>query len=192
MQDEIVKVRDLDRDAIDALFRRYMQQAYAISFHLCAGDQEQARDLAQEAFLKALRTIDTFRGEASFLTWLYRIIYNTWLDSRKQSTRWAAVFSPWRWARQKGDADRQILEEPPDSDMKNNPLHVLQAHQLDRDLQKVLQALPDKQRIVFQLKVLNDMSIKEIAHILNCAEGTVKSHLFRATQHVHEALRDWA
>ena len=190
-QELIAKVREHDRDALDALFRRYMQQAYAISFHLCAGDQEQARDLAQEALLKAVRNIGQFKGEALFSTWLYRIIYTTWLDSRKQSSRWAAVFSPWRWARQKGDADREILEEPPDSDVKNNPLHALQAHQLDRDLQKALQALPDKQRIVFQLKVLNDMSIKEIAAVLNSAEGTVKSHLFRATQHLQEALRDW-
>ena len=190
-QELIAKVRQHDRDALDALFGRYMQQAYAISFHLCAGDQDQARDLAQEALLKAVRTIDTFRGEALFSTWLYRIIYTTWLDSRKQRIRWAAVFSPWRWAKQKGDADREILEEPPDSAVQNNPLHVLQEHQLDSDLQKALQALPDKQRIVFQFKVLNDMSIKEIAHILQCAEGTVKSHLFRATQHLQQALRDW-
>lgn len=191
-QELIAKVREHDRDALDALFRRNMQQAYAISFHLCAGDQEQARDLAQEALLKAVRTIDTFRGEALFSTWLYRIIYTTWLDSRKQSSRWAAVFSPWRWASQKGDADREIPDEPPDSAVKNNPLHVLQGKQLDRDLQKALHALPDKQRIVFQLKVLNDMSIKEIAAVLNSAEGTVKSHLFRATQHLQKTLRDWA
>jgi RNA polymerase sigma-70 factor (ECF subfamily) len=190
-QELIAKVREHDRDALDALFSRYMQQAYAISFHLCAGDQEAARDLAQEALLKAVRTIDTFRGEALFSTWLYRIIYTTWLDSRKQRTRWAAVFTPWRWARQKGDADKEILEEPPDSDVQNNPLQALQGKQLDSDLRTALQTLPDKQRIVFQFKVLNDMSIKEIAHILNCAEGTVKSHLFRATQHLQKALRDW-
>ena len=190
-QELIAKVREHDRDALDALFRRYMQQAYAISFHLCAGDQEQARDLAQEALLKAVRTIDTFRGEALFSTWLYRIIYNTWLDNRKQSSRWMDIFSPWRWAQQKGEPDREILEEPPDSDLKKNPLNVLQAHQLDRDLQKALQALPDKQRIVFQLKVLDEMSIKEIAAVLNSAEGTIKSHLFRATQHLQKTLRDW-
>jgi len=190
-EQDIAKIREQDRDALDALFGRYMQKAYAISCHLCSGDREQARDLTQEALLKAVRTIDSFRGGASFSTWLYRIIYTTWLDSRRQFTRWAGVFSPWRWAKQKGDADREILEDPPDSDTRKNPVNMLQEKQLERELNKALQELPERQRIVFQFKVLNEMSIKEIAHVLNCAEGTVKSHLFRATQHVQHALRDW-
>jgi RNA polymerase sigma-70 factor, ECF subfamily len=192
MQDDIAKIREHDRDALDALFRRYMQQAYAISFHLCAGDREQARDLTQEALLKAVRSIDSFRGEASFSTWLYRIIYTTYLDSRKQLSRWAAVFSPWRWVRQKNEPDTELQDDPPDSAVKHNPLNTLHAQQLDRDVRKALQTLPEKQRIVFQFKVFNDMSIKEIAHVLNCAEGTVKSHLFRATQQLQKSLRDWA
>jgi len=192
MQDDlIVKVREQDREALDALFSRHMQQAYAVSFHLCSGDREQARDLAQEALLKAVRTIDTFKGEASFSTWLYRIIYTTYLDRRRQAGRWAAVFSPWRWVKQKGDFSSDTPEEPPDSAAKHDPLQALQGQHLEKELRRALQALPDKQRIVFQLKVLHDMSIKEIAHILNCADGTVKSHLFRATQQLQKALRDW-
>lgn len=192
MHDELIaKVREHDRDALDALFSRHMQKAFAIACNLCSGDREQAQDLTQEALLKAVRNIDAFRGEASFSTWLYRIIYTTYLDGIKQRGRWTDIFSPWRRAKQKGDADREIPEEPPDSDVKKNPLNVLQAHQLDRDLQKALQKLPEKQRIVFQFKVLSDMSIKEIATIMNSAEGTVKSHLFRATQHLQKNLRDW-
>jgi RNA polymerase sigma-70 factor (ECF subfamily) len=192
MQDDLIaKVRKHDKDALDELFSRHMQRAYAIAFNLCSGDREQAKDLTQDALLKAVRTIGQFRGEASFSTWLYRIIYTTYLDSRKQLSRWTDVFSPWRWAKQKGEPDKEILEEPPDSDVKKNPLNVLQGKQLDGDLQKALQELPDKQRIVFQFKVLNDMSIKEIAGVMNSAEGTVKSHLFRATQHLQETLSDW-
>ena len=190
-EQDIAKVREHDKDALDALFSRHMQKAFAMSLNLCSGDREQARDLTQEALLKAVRNIGQFKGEASFSTWLYRIIYNTFLDNRKQLTRWTDIFSPWRWMKQKGDADREIPEEPPDSDAKKNPLNQLQGNQLDRDLQKALQALPDTQRIVFQLKVLNEMSIKEIATVMNSAEGTVKSHLFRATQHLQKTLRDW-
>ena len=190
-EQDIAKVREHDKDALDALFGLHMQKAFAMSLNLCSGDREQARDLTQEALLKAVRNIGQFKGEASFSTWLYRIIYTTYLDSRKQLTRWTSIFSPWRWAKQKGEADRDILEEPPDSDEKKNPLNQLQGNLLDRDLQKALQALPDKQRIVFQLKVLNEMSIKEIATVMNSAEGTVKSHLFRATQHLQKTLRGW-
>ena len=189
--DLIAKVRSHDKDALDELFSRHMQRAYAIACSLCSGDREQARDLTQDALLKAVRSIDAFKSKASFSTWLYRIIYNTYLDSRKQSTRWSDVFSPWRWAKQKDDPDREILEEPPDNDAKKNPLNRLQGKQFDSDLQEALKALPEKQRIVFQLKVLNDMSIKEIATVMNSAEGTVKSHLFRATQHLQKTLRDW-
>jgi RNA polymerase sigma-70 factor (ECF subfamily) len=190
-QDLIAKVREQDKDALDELFSRYMQKAFAMAFNLCSGDREQARDLTQEALLKAVRNIEKFRGEALFSTWLYRIIYTTYLDDRKQLARWADIFSPWRWSKQKGQPDKEILEEPPDSDVKKNPLNQLQGKHLDSELQNALKALPEKQRIVFQCKVLNDMTIKEIAHILNSAEGTVKSHLFRATQHLQKTLGDW-
>jgi len=190
-QDLIDKVREHDKDALDELFSRYMQKAFAMAFNLCSGDREQARDLTQEALLKAVRNIEKFRGEALFSTWLYRIIYTTYLDDRKQFARWIDVFSPWRWAKQKGEPDKEILEEPPDSDVKKNPLNLLQGKHLDSELQNALKALPEKQRIVFQCKVFNEMTIKEIAHILNSAEGTVKSHLFRATQHLQKTLGDW-
>lgn len=191
-QELIAKIRKHDRDALDTLFSRYMQKAYVMALHLCSGDQEQARDLTQEALLKAVKNIDTFRGDASFSTWLYRIMYTTYLDSRKQSARWTDIFSPWRWARQKGEADRDIPEEQPDRDVKNNPLNMLQKKQLDRQLQDALQQLPEKQRVVFQFKVFNDMSIQEIATVMKCAEGTIKSHLFRATRQLQKTLRDWA
>ncbi len=190
-QDLIAKVREQDKDALDELFSRYMQKVYAISFNLCSGDREQAQDLTQEAFLKAVRNINSFRAEATFSTWMYRIIYNTYLDGRKKRSRWTDVFSPWRWRPQKGEVDRGILEEPPDLDDNKNPMKVLQGKQLDKELQNALKELPEKQRIVFQFKVFNEMSIKEIADIMKSAEGTVKSHLFRATRHLQKRLNDW-
>ncbi len=192
MQDDLIaKVRTQDKDALDELFSCHMQRVYAIAFNLCSGDREQARDLTQESLLKAVRKINSFNGKASFSTWLYRIIYNTWLDDRKKQNRWTDILSPWRWARQRGDVNREILEEPSDCNVKNNPLNALQGKQLDGVLQKALQELPEKQRIVFQLKVLNEMTIKEIAAVMHCADGTIKSHLFRATQQLQKKLGDW-
>jgi RNA polymerase sigma-70 factor (ECF subfamily) len=192
MRDELIaKIREQDRDALDDLFSRHMQKAFAVSLHLCSGDREKAGDLTQEALLKAVRTIDSFKGKSSFSTWLYRIIYNTWLDDGKTQRRWTDIFVPWRWAKQKDDPNREILEETPDSDKKNNPLNAFQGKQFDGALRKALMALPEKQRIVFQFKVFNEMSIREIADIMNSAEGTVKTHLFRATQHLQKTLSDW-
>jgi len=191
-KDLIEKIRRQDRDALDELFSQYMQKAFAVSFQLCGGNRDQAQDLTQEAMLKAIKNIQKFRGEASFSTWLYRIIYNTYLDSRKKQQRWMNIFSPWRWKKQKNDPDRNIPEEPRDMDRNNSPLQALQGSELGQAVQKAIRQLPENQRIVFQLKVFNEMTLKEIAKMMGSAEGTVKSHLFRATRSLQERLGEWA
>ena len=191
-KDLIEKIRRQDRDALDELFSQYMQKAFAVSFQLCGGNRDQAQDLTQEAMLKAIKNIQKFRGEASFSTWLYRIIYNTYLDSRKKQQRWMNIFSPWRWKKQKNDPDRNIPEEPRDMDRNNSPLQALQGSELGQAVQKAIRQIPENQRIVFQLKVFNEMTLKEIAKMMGSAEGTVKSHLFRATRSLQERLGEWA
>ena len=180
-----------DKDALDELFHRYLNQSYAIAFNICSGDHEQAQDITQDAFLKVLRNIKRFRGEAEFSTWLYRIIYNTYLDSRKQRLKWLHIFSSWQIKKNKDGFGKEVLMEPPDKKGINNPLNVLQTKHFGQDIQKALSLLPDKQRIVFQLKVINEMSIKQIGKITGFAEGTVKTHLFRATRSLQKTLKDW-
>jgi RNA polymerase sigma-70 factor (ECF subfamily) len=189
--DLLVRAREQDRDALDELFTRYLDQAHAIAFSLCSGDHEQAQDITQEAFLKVLKNINRFRGESEFSTWLYRIIYNTYLDNIKQRLKWGHIFSFWRIKKDKGGSGKEVLEEPPDNKESGKPFNVLQTKHFDQEIQKALKLLPEKQRIVFQLKVINEMSIKEIAKITGSADGTVKSHLFRATRSLQKTLNDW-
>ena len=190
-EDLLVRAREQDRDALEELFTRYLDQAHAIAFNMCSGDHEQAQDLTQEAFLKVLKNINRFKGESEFSTWLYRIIYNTYLDTRKKRLKWGNIFSFWRIKKDTGGSGKEVLEELPDKNMDKNPLNVLQAKHFDQEIQKALHLLPEKQRIVFQLKVINEMSIKEIAKITGSAPGTVKSHLFRATRALQKTLNDW-
>jgi RNA polymerase sigma-70 factor (ECF subfamily) len=190
-EDLLVRACEQDKDALDELFNRYLDKAYAIAFNLCSGEHEQAQDITQEAFLKVLKNINRFKGESEFSTWLYRIIYNTFLDSRKKRLKWGHVFSFWRIKKDKGGSGKEVLEELPDKSEIKNPLNVLQTKHFDQEIQKALHLLPEKQRIVFQLKVLNEMSIKEIAKITGSAPGTVKSHLFRATRALQKTLNDW-
>ena len=190
-EDLLIRAREQDKDALDELFNRYLDKAYAIAFNLCSGDHEQAQDITQEAFLKVLRNINRFKGESEFSTWLYRIIFNTYLDSRKKRLKWGQIFSFWRIKKDKGGSGKEVLEELPDKNEIKNPLNVLQTKQFDQEIQKALHLLPEKQRIVFQLKVKNEMSIKEIAKITGSAPGTVKSHLFRATRALQKTLNDW-
>ncbi len=190
-EDLLALAREQDKDALDQLFNRYLDKAYAIAFNISSGDHEQAQDITQEAFLKVLKNINRFRGEAEFSTWLYRIIYNTYLDSRRQRLKWTDIFSFWRIKKDTGGSGKEILEEPPDKNEIKNPLNVLQTKHFNQEIQRALHLLPEKQRIIFHLKVKSEMSIKEIAKITGSAEGTVKSHLFRATRSLQKSLNDW-
>ena len=82
-------------------------------------------------------------------------------------------------------------KEYPDKDKNSDPLMALSRRQLEFDLQKALESLPTKQRSVFQLKVFQEMRISEIAETMGLAEGTVKTHLFRATRVIQKRLRRW-
>ena len=90
---------------------------------------------------------------------------------------------------------REGLENPPNVEQspegQQNPADLLRQKQLSKDVQDSLRSLPEKQRIAFQLKVFQGMSIREIALVMGTAEGTVKSHLFRATHFLRGALEEW-
>ncbi|MBW1893940.1 MAG: RNA polymerase sigma factor [Deltaproteobacteria bacterium] len=187
----VTRAQEGDQRAIEELLGRYQQKAYAIAYNMCSGDSEEAQDYTQEAFLRAFINIKKFRKKSSFYTWFYRIVVNTCLDGIRRRRMRERIFSFWRWGAQKGDRPEFVLEEPPDVAETSNPMTILSGKQLTRDVQKALVSLPDKQRIAFQLKVLSGMSIREIADVMGSAEGTVKSHLFRATHFMRKTLKQW-
>jgi RNA polymerase sigma-70 factor (ECF subfamily) len=192
--DETLVTRALegDRSAAAELVGRYHQKAYGIAYHLCSGDTEEARDFTQEAFLRAFANLGTFRGRSSFYTWFYRILVNTCRDGRRRVWRWKRRFAFWRSTPEDGATERSTPENHPDQAQHADPAAVLTGKELRERLRKAMLSLPRKQRTAFQLKVFHGMTIHEIAKVMNTAEGTVKSHLFRATQQLREALSDWA
>ncbi len=187
----VARAQDDDRWAFEELVRRHQGKVYAIAYHMSEGNAEEAKDLTQEAFLRAFRNLRKFRRDSGFYTWLYRIAVNTCLDSRRQRRRWDNVFSLWRTRPGEAETADEALESEPDRAPDNNPLEVLKGTELSRDIRKALATLPMRQRLAFQLKVMNGMNIREIAQIMGSAEGTVKSHLFRATRALQEALKEW-
>jgi RNA polymerase sigma-70 factor (ECF subfamily) len=102
------------------------------------------------------------------------------------------VFSFWRFAPESAGSRVPDPEEHADPGEHADPAAALTGKELAHRVRKAMLLLPEKQRTVFQLKVLHGMTIREIAQIMDSADGTVKSHLFRATQSLREALRDWA
>ena len=177
--------------AIEQLVLRYQKKVYQIAYQMLAGDEQEAQDLTQDAFLKAFRKIKQFKGNASFYTWLYRIVINTCLDARRRRRRWKEIFFPWRSERDKEETCTSSLEEYPDTNKNANPLSMAGKRQLEQDVKKVMNTLSERQRDIFQLKIFHEMSIPEIAQMMNLAEGTVKTHLFRATQIIQKKLKGW-
>ena len=190
---ELVRLAQNDDPwAIEQLVLRYQKKAYAIAYQMLGGDEQEAQDRTQDAFLKAFRKIKQFKGNASFYTWLYRIVINTCLDARRRRRRWKEIFLPWRLEKKNEDGTTDSLEEYPDTDKNSNPLSTVSKHQLENEVKKAMNTLSERQRTIFQLKIFNEMSIPEIAQITNLAEGTVKTHLFRATQRIQKKLGGWA
>ena len=183
----VARARKSDQRATEDLVRRYQQKAYAIAYHFTDGNVQDAEDFTQEAFLRAFQNLENFRGDSSFYTWFYRILVNVCLDGRRRRNRWQKIFLPW----QRHSTDKGLSpEERPDPEAHERSLKTISGKELSRDIQESLRSLPEKQRLAFQLKALHGMSIQEVARVMGTAEGTVKSHLFRATQFLREKFKD--
>jgi RNA polymerase sigma-70 factor, ECF subfamily len=177
--------------AVDQLIRRYQKKVYAIAYQVCGFDAEEARDSAQEALLQVFRHIDRFEGRSRFSTWVHRVAVNTCLDAKRRRRRWLRMILPRR--PDPGDAEPENeLENMPAPEEGSDPVTAISGSELKRDVTAALGRLSEHQRNIFQLKVFQEMSIPEIAEITGMAEGTVKSHLFRATRSVREQLHAWA
>jgi RNA polymerase sigma-70 factor (ECF subfamily) len=192
-EDELVRrARENDPGAVDQLIRRYQKKVYSIAYQMSGSDPEDARDCAQEALIQVFRNLARFEGRSRFSTWLYRVVVNTCLDARRRRRRWLQMIFTRRPEKQdEVDAD-PVLDDFPAPEDGRDPVSSVSGEELKRDVTDAMRRLSDKQRTVFQLKVFQEMSIPEIAEATGMAEGTVKSHLFRATQSVREQLRYWA
>lgn len=177
--------------ASDRLIRRHYSAARTLVYRLCVKNAADAEDITQQAFLNALNHIGSFEEKAAFKTWFYRILVNTCLDARRRRRRWLGIFSSSLMKRKGEDTVTLSPDDFPDETDGNDPSRIFRENQLRADIQKALGLLPEKQKLVFQLKVLQELSIPEISEILELAPGTVKSHLFRATRIMREALAEW-
>jgi len=172
-----------NRRAFEELVERHQRKAYHIAFGF-ARDREDAKDLSQEAFLKAFSYLRNFDGRSSFYTWFYRILVNLCLDyKRRQNRNPAETF----------DENAQNQVEPSQAPNKPRaPDQEVLAKQISLRVGEVLASLPARQRTAFVLKNHQGLSIKEIAELMETAEGTVKVHLHRAVAALREKLADFA
>ena len=174
-----------DQDAFEQLVRAYDQSVLRLAVNLLRS-QEDARDVFQEAFLRVFRSIDSFRFDCSFHTWLYRIVTNICLDYlRKRKVRKeepAVVDTP------EGPLDRMndVEEEAAHADPERNLWNV----QLGQRIEGALGGLTPRERMVFELRHYQGLRLRNIGEILGTSEEAAKNCLFRATQKMRAVLGD--
>jgi RNA polymerase sigma-70 factor, ECF subfamily len=172
----IRRVLDGETAAYELLVRRYQQTIFRLAQRMTR-NAEDARDLAQEAFVQAYRSLAGFRGHSGFSTWLYRIAMNLCLSHLKATRR------------------EDPVEVDAAADSRDDSLTALLADERDRALAAAIEQLPPQQRATLTLRVHQGLSHREIAEVLDCAEGTAKAnyfHAIRTLQRRLEAFRDTA
>lgn len=182
-QDLVQMVLDGDATAFRGLVERYQGRVYALIFGMTR-NREDARDIVQEAFVKAYRNLKTYRREASFHTWLYRIAMNLAIDHLRRSTRHPTH-----------EYEDQVEADEPEGDYKadhlqRHPGRDLERQRLYSKIMAAMQQLPPDQREVVLLREIEGLSYKEIAEMMEIPEGTVMSRLFYARKKLQEILKD--
>ena len=173
-----------DLAAYDELVRRYQQRIYATVYHMTS-NHEDANDLAQEAFIKAYQALKTFKGGSSFYTWVYRIAVNKTLNFLKQRKN--------RTAMSLNDLDFTAENDPDLVALisEKTPRREAVLSELQQKLNEAMQQLSEPHRMVVTLHDVQGLAHEEIAEIMECNVGTVRSRLFYARQQLQGYLVDY-
>ncbi|HHW06403.1 MAG TPA: sigma-70 family RNA polymerase sigma factor [Clostridia bacterium] len=175
----IARSQQGDVEAFGELVALYERQVYTIAYRFM-GNPEDASDLAQEAFVRAFRAVKSFRGEASFKTWLYHIIANVCRDELRKRKKQVVVSLDAPIMTDDGFITRE------QDDWSLAPERVYESIELQETIQKLLNQLTPEYRQVLVLREIQGFTYEEIAQILACSLGTVKSRINRA----RKAMRD--
>lgn len=172
-----------DRDAFRSLVERHQRRAFTIAVGLVR-DENDAREIVQEAFLRVHKGLATFQGGSSFFTWLFRIVTNLSIDLVRKPGRGTAELD--EEAELDGDGSFVLLSRPDGAD----PLDVVHRGQLADRIGKALEALPPYHRGVIVMREVEGLSYEEMAEAMGVSKGTIMSRLFHARQKLQRALAD--
>lgn len=181
---ELVKrVQKGDRRAFDLLFARYQHKIYGLVSRFVR-DTQDIDDVVQEAFIKAYRALPRFRGESAFYTWLYRIAINTaknYLVARNRRPPASDIEAEDAEFLDGGDALRET----------ENPENQLARDELEVAIDSAIRSLPDDLRSAVTLREFDGLSYEQIAEIMDCPVGTVRSRIFRAREAIDVRIRPY-
>ncbi|CAG0927014.1 MAG: ECF RNA polymerase sigma-E factor [Rhodocyclaceae bacterium] len=181
-QQLVVRAQHGDQQAFGLLVSKYQRKLARLLSRLIR-DPAEVEDVAQETFIKAYRALGNFRGDSAFYTWLYRIGINTaknYLVSQGRRTPTSTEFnSEDAEGFEEGDLLRDI----------NTPERMLFSKEIGETVNAAMEALPEDLRTAITLREIEGMSYEDIAKMMDCPIGTVRSRIFRAREAVAEKLR---
>ena len=164
-------VKKGDKKAYEVLVLQY-QDRLVYSVYKFLKDYELAQDIAQEAFVKAFKNIEKFRGDSSFYTWIYRIAINTAKNFLSSKARSSEVY----------DDEIMELKLSESAVTTENPENILEAEELRTKMMEAIQSLPDDIRTTLSLREFDGLSYEEIAKVQNCPIGTVRSRIHKGRE----------
>jgi len=182
--DLVRRARRGDLTAYDELVKRYQERIYATIYHMTA-NHEDANDLAQESFIKAFSALKSFKGGSSFYTWLYRIAINKTINFLKQRRNKHHISLDDLDFNAEHDPDLVALIS------EKTPQRDINLSELQEKLNEALLRLSEPHRTVVVLHDVQGVSHEEIAEIVGCNIGTVRSRLFYARQQLQGFLADY-
>ena len=172
-----------DSDAFGSLMQRYQDRLYGTLVHLLGSPQD-ALDVAQDAFLLAYKNLASFRGDSAFYSWLFRIAHNAAVSFRRRE-RSRSGGGP----KQSIDHGRDVYgDEPADSSPAADPSSEMVTDERRRVVQAALAELPEDYRTVLVLKEMDGLRYDEIADMIGCPIGTVRSRIHRARSELKDKL----
>jgi RNA polymerase sigma-70 factor (ECF subfamily) len=181
-QQLVARAQAGDKQAFDLLVSKYQRKLGRLLARFIR-DPAEVEDVAQEAFVKAYRALPSFRGDSAFYTWLYRIGINTAKNYLVALGRRAPTTTGFDSDDAEGFEDGDQLRDI------NTPESVLASKEIAATVQKAMEDLPEDLRTAIELREIEGLSYEEIANIMNCPIGTVRSRIFRAREAIAAQLR---
>ena len=161
--DLLAACRRGEQAAFETLYAENQTRVYSVAFNFFGGDEQTAKDITQQIFLKVFYKVGEFRGQSEFTTWLYRMTINACIDEQRKTRRFFSIENFF------GDFKAKKAQED----------DRIQAKEISNEVQRAIATLKPKFRLPILLKYVENLSYEEIAKILDCSTGTVASRLNR-------------
>ncbi|MBN2358599.1 MAG: sigma-70 family RNA polymerase sigma factor [Deltaproteobacteria bacterium] len=186
-RDLVDRAKAGDRPAFTLLVQRYQKRAFAVAYGMLH-NRDDALDVVQDAFVKVHKHIGAFQGNASFYTWLYRIVANLCIDVRRRRGRRPEV--AFEEAIKPDETAAAGVDVAPHHG-EANPVDNLTRRELRREMGKALDGLSENHRLILLLREVEGLSYEDLARVLKISKGTVMSRLFHARKNMQKALRPY-